>query len=63
MTPKQKCIEEMIVVGTKMANVCFNMIQAFDVPPMHHNAQIMDSLYRQWDSSMREYRKLTKKAT
>jgi hypothetical protein len=61
MTPKQRCVEDMIFVGAQMANLCFNLAQARDDQIGKRNAEIMDSLHRQWDSSVREYRKLTKK--
>lgn len=61
MTPKQQCIEEMILVGSQMANLCSNFSQTPERAADKHNRETMDSLVRQWDSSLREYRKLTKK--
>jgi hypothetical protein len=62
MSTKQQAVENMILVGAQMSNLCFNLGQRPDGPVGQRNAECMRELQRQWDSAMREYRsKVAKK--
>jgi hypothetical protein len=61
MSTKQQAVEDMILVGAQMANLCFNLGQRPDGPVGQRNAECMRDLQRQWDSAVREYRKVAKK--
>jgi hypothetical protein len=57
MSTKQQAVEEMILVGEQMSNLCCNLGQRPDGPIGNRNAECMRELQRQWDSAVREYRR------
>ena len=59
MTPKQTAIEEMVLVGSQMANLCFNISRSPERAAA--SRETMESLRLQWDSALGQYRKLTSK--
>jgi hypothetical protein len=62
MTPKQRAIEDMILIGRRMSNLCYGLCQDEKRVPSPCDRQTMTELYGQWDSCVHVYRKLTQKA-